>query len=72
MIMEKMGGLNGFQFGPDDLLYGPLQFKGQVVKVDVDKAELTVVVDGFKVSRPPSRSIPAATCGSWIPRWANW
>src|SRR3954464_15421593 len=49
MIMEKMGGLNGFEFGPDDMLYGPLWFKGQVVKVDVDKAELTVVADGFKV-----------------------
>jgi sugar lactone lactonase YvrE len=49
MIMEKMGGLNGFEFGPDDLLYGPLWFKGQVVKVDVDKAELMVVADGFKV-----------------------
>jgi sugar lactone lactonase YvrE len=48
-IMEKMGGLNGFEFGPDDLLYGPLWFKGQVAKVDVDKAELTVVADGFKV-----------------------
>jgi sugar lactone lactonase YvrE len=29
------------------LLYGPLWFKGQVVKVDVDKGELTVVADGF-------------------------
>ena len=48
-IMEKMGGLNGFEFGPDDKLYGPLWFKGQVVRVDVDKAELTVVADGFKV-----------------------
>ena len=48
LIMEKMGGLNGFEFGPDDLLYGPLWFKGQVAKVDVDKAELTVVADGFK------------------------
>ena len=48
MIMEKMGGLNGFEFGPDDKLYGPLWFKGQVAKVDVDKAELTVVADGFK------------------------
>ena len=36
-IMEKMGGLNGFEFGPDDMLYGPLWFKGQVAKVDVDK-----------------------------------
>ena len=48
-IMEKMGGLNGFEFGPDDMLYGPLWFKGQVAKVDVDKAELSVVADGFKV-----------------------
>ena len=48
-IMEEMGGLNGFEFGPDDKLYGPLWFKGQVAKVDVDKAELTVVADGFKV-----------------------
>lgn len=48
-IMEKMGGLNGFEFGPDDKLYGPLWFKAQVAKVDVDKAELTVVADGFKV-----------------------
>jgi sugar lactone lactonase YvrE len=48
-IMEKMGGLNGFEFGPDDLLYGPLWFKGQVARIDVDKAELTVVADGFKV-----------------------
>src|SRR5258705_13046508 len=28
LIMEKMGGLNGFEFGPDDLLYGPLWLKG--------------------------------------------
>src|SRR4051812_25264762 len=48
-IMEKMGGLNGFEFGPDDMLYGPLWFKGQVAKVDVDKAELAVVADGFKI-----------------------
>ena len=48
-IMEKMGGLNGFEFGPDDRLYGPLWFKGQVAKVDVDKGELSVVADGFKI-----------------------
>jgi sugar lactone lactonase YvrE len=48
-IMEKMGGLNGFEFGPDDMLYGPLWFKGQIAKIDVDKAELTVVADGFKI-----------------------
>jgi sugar lactone lactonase YvrE len=49
MIMEKMGGLNGFEFGPDDKIYGPLWFKGQVARVDVDKPELTVVAEGFKV-----------------------
>ncbi len=48
-IMENMGGLNGFEFGPDDKLYGPLWFKGQVARVDVDKGELTVVADGFKI-----------------------
>lgn len=48
-IMEKMGGLNGFEFGPDGMLYGPLWFKGQIARVDVDKAELTVVADGFKI-----------------------
>src|SRR4051794_31019617 len=48
-IMEKMGGLNGFEFGPDDRIYGPLWFKGQVARVDVDKPELTVVAEGFKV-----------------------
>jgi len=49
VIMEKMGGLNGFEFGPDDRIYGPLWFKGQVARVDVDKPELTVVAEGFKV-----------------------
>jgi len=48
-IMEQMGGLNGFEFGHDDKLYGPLWFKGQVARVDVDKAELAVVADGFKI-----------------------
>ncbi len=48
-IMEGMGGLNGFEFGPDGYLYGPLWFKGQVVRIDVDSAELEVVADGFQI-----------------------
>jgi sugar lactone lactonase YvrE len=48
-IIEGMGGLNGFDFGPDGMLYGPLWFKGQVAKVNVDTGELTVVADGFKI-----------------------
>jgi sugar lactone lactonase YvrE len=46
-ILEKMGGLNGFEFGPDGWLYGPLWFKGQVVKINVDTAQLKIVADGF-------------------------
>ena len=33
-----MGGFNSFAVGPDGMLYGPLWFKGQVVRVDPDKA----------------------------------
>ena len=47
-LMENMGGLNGFDFGPDGKLYGPLWFKGQVARVDVDTAELEVVAEGFE------------------------
>jgi hypothetical protein len=71
MIMEKMGGLNGFEFGPDDMLYGPLWFKGQVAKVDVDKPELTVVADGFKI--PAAVNFDSkGNLGWWIPRLVNW
>lgn len=48
-IIEGMGGLNGFDFGPDGMLYGPLWFKGQIVKVNVDTGALSVVAEGFKV-----------------------
>jgi sugar lactone lactonase YvrE len=47
-IMGDIGGLNGFEFGPDGQLYGPLWFRGQVVRIDVDKVTMTVVADGFK------------------------
>ncbi len=49
MILDSPGGLNGFDFGPDGKLYGPLWFKGQVVRVDVDSGKLDVVVDGLGV-----------------------
>ena len=48
-IMRDMGGLNGFDFGPDGKLYGPIWFKGQVARVDVDTGTLEVVADGFAV-----------------------
>lgn len=48
-ILENIGGLNGFDFGPDGFLYGPLWFKGQVIKVNVDSGESAVVAEGFKI-----------------------
>ena len=48
LIIKELGWLNGMDFGPDGLLYGPIWSKGQIVKIDVDKAELTVLVDDLK------------------------
>jgi len=49
LIMEGMGGLNGFDFGSDGKLYGPLWFKGQIVRIDVDTGELEIIAEGFNV-----------------------
>lgn len=49
LIKKDMGGFNGFEVGPDGLLYGPLWFKGQVVKIDPSNGNLTVITDGFKI-----------------------
>ncbi|PCC69518.1 DNA-binding beta-propeller fold protein YncE [Nannocystis exedens] len=46
-ILAGPGFLNGFEFGPDDRLYGPLLLKGQVVRVDVDTGKIEVVAGGF-------------------------
>lgn len=49
LIKKDMGGFNGFEVGPDGLLYGPLWFKGQVVKIDPANGNLTVIANGFKI-----------------------
>lgn len=49
LIRKDLGGFNGFEVGPDGLLYGPLWFKGQVVKIDPASGALTVIADGFKI-----------------------
>lgn len=46
-IMEGMGGLNGFDFGPDGKLYGPIWFKKQVARIDVDAGTLEVIAEDF-------------------------
>ena len=48
-VIENMGHLNGFDFDREGYLYGPLLFKGKVVRVDVDSGELTTVATGFKI-----------------------
>lgn len=46
-ILTDMGGLNGFDIGPDGMIYGPLWFKQKVVKIDPDSGEMTTVAEGF-------------------------
>ncbi|MFI5002053.1 MAG: hypothetical protein ACHQK9_19400, partial [Reyranellales bacterium] len=47
-IADKLGGLNGFEIHRDDgFLYGPLWFKGQAVKVNVETGAVEVIASGF-------------------------
>ena len=48
LIIKELGWLNAFDFGPDGYLYGPIWSKGQIVKIDVDKGELEVVIDDLQ------------------------
>jgi sugar lactone lactonase YvrE len=46
-VLKDPGGFNGFDIGPDGMLYGPLWFKHQVVRIHPDTGELKVIADGF-------------------------
>ena len=46
-VVDKPGGFNGFDIGADGMLYGPLWFKRQVVRIHPDTGEIKVVADGF-------------------------
>ena len=49
-IAEKLGGLNGFEINKNDgFLYGPLWFKGQVVKINLENGNSEVIASGFKI-----------------------
>lgn len=50
-IAEGLGWLNAFAVHTDGYIYGPLEKKGQVVKVDVETGKVQVIADGFKVPR---------------------
>jgi sugar lactone lactonase YvrE len=57
LVARDLGGLNGFDFGPDGRLCGPLWFKGQVVCIDVDGGAREVVAEGFR--RPAAANFNA-------------
>jgi sugar lactone lactonase YvrE len=46
-IIKDPGGFNGFDIGSDGMLYGPLWFKRQVVRINPDTGELKVIAEGF-------------------------
>lgn len=49
LIAKDMGGFNGFEVGPDGMLYGPLWFKGQLAKMDPADGKLSVINAEFKI-----------------------
>lgn len=51
LLIPDIDTLNGFGFGPDGFLYGPLFFQHKVVKINVDANPPTVetVAEGFRV-----------------------
>jgi sugar lactone lactonase YvrE len=48
-VIADQGHLNGFDFSRSGELYGPLLYKGKVVRVDVDSGELATVASGFRI-----------------------
>ena len=48
LIAKDLGGFNGFEVGPDGLLYGPLWFNRSVVKVDPATGGITVINADFE------------------------
>lgn len=50
-IAEGLGWLNAFAVHTDGFIYGPLERKGQVVKIDVNTGKVETIAEGFKVPR---------------------
>ena len=52
LINDELGpgcGLNGMDWGPDDKLYGPRWFNGEVARVDVDSGSAEIVATDFGI-----------------------
>ena len=56
-VAEKIGGLNAFQIADDGALYGPLFFRGKIVRIDIETGAIADVADGFE--RPVAVKIEA-------------
>ena len=48
LIAEELGWLNSMDWGPDGYLYGPIWTKGEIVRIDVDSANITTIADGLE------------------------
>ncbi len=46
--------LNGFDFGPDGMLYAPRPFVGQLVRIDVETGDLEILTNEFAGEVPTS------------------
>jgi sugar lactone lactonase YvrE len=49
LIKEGLGGLNGFEVGPDGMIYGPLWFRGAIARVDPKTGAATDYATGFQI-----------------------
>lgn len=49
LIRQGIGGLNAMDFGADGQLYGPLWFKGQIARINVDTGDLTVIAEELDI-----------------------
>ena len=49
LIAKDLGGFNGFEVGPDGMLYGPLWFKRSVVKIDPSNGAVSVISASFDI-----------------------
>ena len=47
LIAKDLGGLNGFEVGPDGMIYGPLWFKRSVARVDPANGAVSVISASF-------------------------
>lgn len=49
LVRQDVGNLNGFDFGPDGKLYGPLFSRGEIVRIDVDAGAMDVIASGLQM-----------------------